>query len=567
MRKIFIAVLCVFIMTVQAPLHNMDAQQAQQEQQAQQAQSTKRDLKPGLRSLREYAQDNRGIVVTTGPTETQQVGMDMLERGGSAVDAALASALARITHNMGWIVSFAGIYMMVYYESSTGKVYSLNACFKTPLEEDDPLSIPRFGIPNARAVLVPGFMAGVQAAHDKFGRLPFADLFQPAIDIAENGFPLTSWMIDIIRDNWDVLGILPETRNIFLKRRYGLFRGYETGDLFIQPELAQTLRQVASQGAEYMYTGEWARHFVNIVQREGGRITLRDMDEYEPVWADPAQTTYNGYDIHALGEPSLGAMNVVVAINMMEHADLMDLPHASESSEALYRLMYSSRVGEFFYAPYTPEILEAYIPEGDFSYEHRANKENARLIWDRIASGEWPEIERQIAQWGYSRPSHSEAIIAVDAQGNVAAVCHTINTDHWGNSGIFVDGVSIPGAGYFQQQLMDKIGPGTYLPDTTNPVLVLQNGLPVYASSCIGSDLHSATVQNLYNQLNFDMSMSESRATPKFQSVAWETALQQKVQYNQFSQNLLDAVRAMGLDILLVNQGASEYWIGLRIRH
>jgi len=567
MRKIFIAVLCVFIMTVQTPLHNMDAQQAQQEQQAQQAQSTKWDLKPGLRSLREYAQDNRGIVVTTGPTETQQVGMDMLERGGSAVDAALASALARITHNMGWIVSFAGICMMVYYEASTGKVYSLNACFKTPLEEDDPLSIPRFGIPNARAVLVPGFMAGVQAAHDKFGKLPFADLFQPAIDIAENGFPLTSWMIDIIRDNWDVLGILPETRNIFLKRRYGLFRGYETGDLFIQPELAHTLRQVASQGAEYMYTGEWARHFVNIVQREGGRITLRDMDEYEPVWADPAQTTYNGYDIHALGEPSLGAMNVVVAINMMEHADLMDLPHASELSEALYRLMYSSRVGEFFYAPYTPEILEAYIPEGDFSYEHRANKENARLIWDRIASGEWPEIERQIAQWGYSRPSHSEAIIAVDAQGNVAAVCHTINTDHWGNSGIFVDGVSIPGAGYFQQQLMDKIGPGTYLPDTTNPVLVLQNGLPVYASSCIGSDLHSATVQNLYNQLNFDMSMSESRATPKFQSVAWETALQQKVQYNQFSQNLLDAVQAMGLDILLVNQGASEYWIGLRIRH
>ena len=567
MRKIFIAMLCVFIMTVQTPLHNMDAQQAQQEQQAQQAQSTKRDLKPGLRSLREYAQDNRGIVVTTGPTETQQVGMDMLERGGSAVDAALASALARITHNMGWIVSFAGICMMVYYEASTGKVYSLNACFKTPLEEDDPLSIPRFGIPNARAVLVPGFMAGVQAAHDKFGKLPFADLFQPAIDIAENGFPLTSWMIDIIRENWDVLGILPETRNIFLKRRYGLFRGYETGDLFIQPELAHTLRQVASQGAEYMYTGEWARHFVNIVQREGGRITLRDMDEYEPVWADPAQTTYNGYDIHALGEPSLGAMNVVVAINMMEHANLMNLPHASESSEALYRLMYSSRVGEFFYAPYTPEILETYIPEGDFSYEHRANKENARLIWDRIASGEWPEIERQIAQWGYSRPSHSEAIIAVDAQGNVAAVCHTINTDHWGNSGIFVDGVSIPGAGYFQQQLMDKIGPGTYLPDTTNPVLVLQNGLPVYASSCIGSDLHSATVQNLYNQLNFDMSMSESRATPKFQSVAWETALQQKVQYNQFSQNLLDAVQAMGLDILLVNQGASEYWIGLRIRH
>jgi gamma-glutamyltranspeptidase/glutathione hydrolase len=114
---------------------------------------------------------------------------------------------------------------------------------------------------------------------------------------------------------------------------------------------------------------------------------------------------------------------------------------------------------------------------------------------------------------------------------------------------------------------MDKVGPGAHLPDTTNPVLVLRDGLPVYASSCIGSDLHSATVQNLYNQLNFDMSMSESRATPKFQTVAWDMDLRQKVQYGQFSQSLLDAVEARGIGIAMVNDYASEYWIGLRIRH
>lgn len=570
MRKIFVSVLCVFMVAFQVPFGKLDARQVQQEHQANQnqhLQSVKGWPKPGQRTLRDDLQYNRGIVVTTGPALTQQVGMNILERGGSAADAAIASALARITQNMGWIVSFAGIYEMVYYEASSGKVYSLNACFKNPLEEDDFLSIPLYVIPNGRAVLVPGFMAGVQAAHDRFGRLPFRDLFQPAINIAENGFPLTSWMINAIRENWDVLGVLPETRNIFLKRRYGLFRGYEPGDIFIQTELAHTLSQVASQGAEYMYTGEWGRRFVNIIQREGGTITLRDMEEYDPVWAEPTHTTYNGYDIHALGAPSNGAMNVVISLNMMEHANLMDRPHVSESAESLYRLMYSSRVGEFFYPPYTPEILEAYIPEGDFSYEHLANKENARLIWDRIETGEWPEIERQIAQRGYSRPSHSEAIIAADAQGNVAAVCHTINADRWGNSGIFVDGVSIPAPAYHQIQRMDKVGPGAYVPDTTNPVLVLRDGLPVYASSCIGSDLHSATVQNLYNQLNFGMSMSESRATPKFQTVAWDSGLQQKVQYGQFSQNLLDAVQARGLNILLVNQYASEYWIGLRIRH
>jgi gamma-glutamyltranspeptidase/glutathione hydrolase len=576
MRKIFVAILCVLTLAVQMPLYNLDARQAYPSNEAQEAsqgqsdqntQSINRGKKPGFRSVREYRQDYRGTVVTTGPEETQQVGIDILERGGSAADAALASALARIAHNIGWIVSYAGIYMMVYYEASTGKVYSLNACFKNPLEEDDFLTIPRSGIPNARSVLVPGFMAGVEAAHDRFGRLPWADLFQPAIRIAENGFPLPSWLLDVIKENWDVLGVLPETRNIFLKRRYGLFRGYEPGDIFTQPELAHTLRQVASQGAEYMYTGQWGRHFVNIIQREGGKIIMRDMEEYEPVWADPTHITYNGFDVFALGWPSNGAMNVVVSLNMMEHANLMNLPHASESAESLYRLMYSSRVGEFFYPPYTPELLEIFIPEGNYYYENRPDKENARLIWDRIESGEWPSIESQIATRGYTRPSHSEAIIAVDGQGNVAAVCHTINANRWGNSGIFVDGVSIPGAAYHQIHRMDKMGPGAYVPDTTNPVLVLRDGLPVYASSCIGSDLHSATVQNLYNQLNFDMSMSESRATPKFQTIAWDRGLQQKVQYGQFSQNLLDAVEARGIDILMVNDYASEYWIGLRIRH
>lgn len=317
-------------------------------------------------------------MISTGPSQSVRVGNDILDRGGSAVDAALASALARITLDMGHIVSFAGIYMMVYYEAKTGKVYSLNACFKTPLEEYNPLSIPREGIPNARGVMVPGFMAGVQAAHDRFGKLPSQVVFQPAIDLAENGFPVAEWMLNVIREHWHVVGVLPEARNIFLKRRYGLFRGYEAGDIFIQPELAHTLRQVVSLGGEYMYTGDWGRHFVDIVRREGGNITLQDMEEYEPVWAEPAHTTYNGYDIHALGYPSLGAMNVILGLNLMECANLAAFDHCTQSADALFRLMYCSRVGEFFYFPYAPEIIETHIPEGDFSYESRADKENAR---------------------------------------------------------------------------------------------------------------------------------------------------------------------------------------------
>jgi gamma-glutamyltranspeptidase/glutathione hydrolase len=557
MRKIIMAVLCVLIFATIGLLHSIDQDKNE---------TLEKYPYPIPRPLIHLAQNHNGAFITTGPSHSAQVGVDVLERGGSAVDVALASALHRITYDIGNIVSFAGIYMMVYYEANIGKVYSLNACFKTPLEEDDPLSIPRSGIPNARGVMVPGFMAGVQAAHDKFGRLPFAEIFEPAIDLAEEGFTLSAWRLQYIRDHWGVLGVLPETRNLFLKRRYGLFRAYEAGDLFKQPELAHTLRQVASRGARYMYTGDWGRHFVNIVRREGGNITPRDMEEYEVVWAEPTRTIYNGYEICALGYPSLGAMNVVEAINLMECAGLMNRDHCSESAEALYRLIFCERVGESFYRPYAPEIVKLYIPEGDFSYESRALKETSRLIWEKIESGEWSEIETRIANEGYRPPAHSEAICAVDAEGNVAAVCHTINVDNWGDSGIFVDGVSIPAAGNFQQARIDKTGPGEYLPDTTNPCLVLRGGLPVIASSCIGSDLHSATVQNLYNLLNFDMSPSESRATAKFQSVDWGGDLNQKIQRGQFSQSMIDAVQAMGLGITLVDNAASEYWIGLRLR-
>ena len=511
-----------------------------------------------------HLQTNGGTLISTGPSQSVQVGTDILELGGSAIDAALASALYRITLDMGDIVSFAGIYMMVYYEASTGKVYSLNACFKTPLEELDPLNIPDWRIPNARGVMVPGFMAGVQAAHDMFGRLPRQEVFQPAIDLAENGFPLSSGRLNLIRDNWDVLGVLQETRNVFLKRRYGLFRGYQVGDLFKQPELAHTLRQVASQGADYMYTGEWGRRFIDIIRREGGKMTLRDLEEYEPVWAEPTHTTLNGYDIHALGYPSLGAMMVVLGINLMDCANLAAFDHCTRSADALYRLIYCSRVGDLFYLPYAPEILKMHIPEGDFSYESLAKKENAQLIWNRIENGEWPAIERNIVQSGQNPPSHSEAIIAADDEGNVVAICHTINADNWGNSGIFVDGVSIPAPSYHQRERIHKVGPGAYLPDTTNPVLVLRDGIPVVASSCIGSDLHSATVQNLYNMLLFDMNMSQSRATGKFQSMDW-TSMNQRVRRGAFSQSLIDAVQAMGLRITLVDNWASEYWIGLRL--
>ncbi len=126
-------------------------------------------------------------------------GMEMLRAGGNAADAALTTVLAQVALNAGATVSYAGIFTAVYYDAGSQKVYSLNAGWNTPRKEADPLSIPTQGTASGRTALVPGLMAGVQALHDRFGRRPFAELFEPSIWLAENGFPLPPQSISGIR--------------------------------------------------------------------------------------------------------------------------------------------------------------------------------------------------------------------------------------------------------------------------------------------------------------------------------------------------------------------------------
>ncbi len=129
----------------------------------------------------------KGMVVGTSGALAVKAGLEALKQGGSAVDAALTTSLAQISLSTGCWVSYAGFMTMVYFDAETGKVYSMNAAYNTVQAEDDPLSIPS-RTPSGRATPVPGFMAGVQAAHDRFGQLPFASLFDPSIYFAEEVF-------------------------------------------------------------------------------------------------------------------------------------------------------------------------------------------------------------------------------------------------------------------------------------------------------------------------------------------------------------------------------------------
>jgi gamma-glutamyltranspeptidase / glutathione hydrolase len=232
-----------------------------------------------------------GLVTTTTSPIAAYAGIKALQAGGTAADAAATIALTQATTALGSYVSHAGIVQALYYEAASGKIRALNAGWNTYRHETDPKSIaaydlsigggssaqPQANTAHGRKTLVPGFMAGIEALHTRFGRLAFSDLFVPAIWYAENGLavgPALAWFFETRGKH---LARTPEGQQFM--RQSGRERP-QAGDRFVQAELAKTLRAVAKEGARYMYGGAWGRQFIDMVQREGGKATIEDMESY-----------------------------------------------------------------------------------------------------------------------------------------------------------------------------------------------------------------------------------------------------------------------------------------------
>ena len=310
------------------------------------------------------AEGRQGLVVGLTGRRSVHAGIEVLKQGGSAADAAIATALTQVVEAAGSYISFAGILSLTYYDASTCKVHYLNAGYNTPLEEKDPLSIPRMdetttkGAASGRTALVPGFMAGIHAAHERFGKLPLTELFRPAIDLADKGFEVDPLLAYFLRFRKDVLGRLPETRRLFTKPN-GEF--HALGDTFRQPELAVTLRHVADEGPAYMTTGEWGQRFVAAVRREGGRITAHDLTSYRVVWEDPLETSYRDLHVFAPGLSANGGVDTIEALNLLELAGLGQRGVPSRSPDSLFWLMQiTDNQNQFFH----PELAASASPTG-----------------------------------------------------------------------------------------------------------------------------------------------------------------------------------------------------------
>lgn len=452
-----------------------------------------------------------GAVTTTFHAAASRAGLEALKLGGSSVDAAMTAALTQIALNAGAVISYFGIINMVHYDASTGEIVSMDATWNSVQNETDPLSIPGKVDPNnlfnkkepsGRTALVGGFMKGLEEAHQRYGKLPFQQLFQPAIHIADQGIPLSKKTADMFQRRDDVLRRLPETKATLVKPTG---ESYMAGDLFKQPALAKTLTKISKDGADYMYTGAWAQKAVAAIQAEGGKMTLQDLADYEVIWSEPRKAIYGDYELSVCGPPVMGSVNLIEALNLAHVADIKSTGHWSENSASFKKIF---DVTNFYSLSYLPQAtLNFLYPTLDLTYDSRVKMETSQKLWDVI------QKKNNLGE-DKGGTKHSDTVVAIDKDGNMTAVTHSINSVVWGSTGIVVDGVSIGDPASFQQMQLAQIKPGERLPSPIEVGILSKNGEPILPFASMSTGLHQQTTQSLLNIIMFDMDIEEAVNSP-----------------------------------------------------
>jgi len=263
-----------------------------------------------------------GMVVSDNEVASQ-VGISILKKGGNAIDACVATGFAlAVTHPQAGNIGGGGF--LVFMDTS-GNATTIDFREKAPLLATsnmflDPNGDFIEGI-NSSSVLsvgVPGTVDGLYLAHQKYGSLPWKELVQPAIDLANNGVVL-SW---ILAD--DAQWFNANSSSAFLKNYFNNSKGelLKHGDIWIQKELARTLEQIRDHGKDGFYKGEVAQKIADFMKENGGIITLEDLDKYSAVEREPIKGTYKEYDIYSMPPPSSGGVVLVEMMNVMELAGL-----------------------------------------------------------------------------------------------------------------------------------------------------------------------------------------------------------------------------------------------------
>ena len=373
---------------------------------------------PGHAQDRDYARSmviSRQGIVATSQTLASAAGAQILARGGSAMDAAIAAnAVLGVVEPMS--NGIGGDLFTIYWDAKTGKLTGMNASGWAPkaqsieyLRSKGVGSMPQSGI---QSVTVPGCVDGWEKLHRKFGKLPWRDLFQPAIYYAVNGFPVT----ELIADGWrrfrDTIEVDENGKRIFLPQG----EAPKTGGIFRNPELGRALKLISDGGAGAFYRGPIAKAILRTSDRLGGTMAGADLSEFQADWVEPISTQYRGWRVYEL-PPNGQGMATLEMLNLMEQFPLARF--GSLSAEALHIEIEAQKLAYADLKRYLADPRYAKVPvSGIISKTYAV--ERAKLIDPRRARCE--------TQAGDPKMYGGDTIYlaAVDREGNIASLIQSV---------------------------------------------------------------------------------------------------------------------------------------------
>jgi len=445
-------------------------------------------------------------IVATSHVQASVAGSQILARGGSAVDAAIAAnAVLGVTEPM--MNGMGGDLFAIYWDAKTGKLYGLNASGWAPkgltiehLKARDVNAMPQFGIDS---VTVPGAVAGWNALHEKFGRLPWKDLFQSAIFYADEGYPVPEIIASYWSDAAQTVTNDPEARRVYLPDG----RPPAVGQVFQNHDLAKALRLIAEKGAEAFYKGEIARAIVSTSQSFGGTMEADDLAEFSPEWVEPISTTYRGWTVYEL-PPNGQGMAALEMLNIMETSP--PSPDGPLSAAELHKKIEAMKLAYADLGRYNADPRFAKVPvKGILSTEYA--KERARLIDPGRANC-------NVAA-GTPLVSDTTYLSVVDREGNIVSLIQS-NYEAFG-SGIAVRGMGFPLQDRGALFSLDPASPNALAPrkrpfHTIIPAFMELGSEHIGFGIMGGANQPLAHAQFVSNVVDYGMNIQEAMETARF---------------------------------------------------
>lgn len=464
-----------------------------------------------------------GMVVTACPIASD-VGSKILKQGGNAIDASVAVGFAlSVTYpyagNLG-----GGGFMVLHF--NTGESTTIDFREKAPIAAYRDMYLDKDGNYNPKlsqdgitSVGVPGSVAGLIYALEKYGTLSLEQIIQPAIELAEKGFILTEDDASSFNYYFDEFKKYPSTFKIFSKEG----ENFNEGNLFVQKDLAKTLYAIKKNGRDGFYKGEIADLFIDQVEKMQGYITYEDLENYQPVEREPIIGSYRDHKIISMGPPSSGGIALLEMLNILENFSFNKYDWGSSS--------YINKLVETMKYVYADRTY--HLGDEDFypvPKQKLTSKEYAKTIFDKLTSYAKPseEITTQIPT-GTIESTETTHYSVYDVEGNAVSVTTTINSG-------FGSKIVVDGAGFLLNNEMDdfsakpgepnqfgllgaeanSIQPGKRMLSAMTPTIVLKDGQPfIITGSPGGSTIITVVLQVLINVIDFNMNIQEAVNSPR----------------------------------------------------